>query len=72
MLLPPAGEDQAIGILTHRPTALLPEEWHERARRGQPVVDAYAAYRNLQFLADETQNASVEELAVAQVKITHS
>ncbi len=71
-LTPPAGEDEAIGILTHQAETLIPEEWHRRILSGKPSIDAYAAFRDLEFLASRANEASAQEWVAAVAKIAHS
>jgi len=68
---PPSGTDEAIGILTREPEALLPEGWRDRVRSGQQVVEPYRAYRDLELLAGAAPRMPASELAVAGVKIAH-
>jgi serine/threonine protein kinase len=68
----PAGTDEAIGILTRQPEALLPEQWRLEVQRGQQEVDAYRSYRDLEFIAEQAEQAAPAEWTALAVKITHA
>ena len=44
----------------------------KRKEQGEPEIDAYASFRDLQFVASEVQQASPATWTAAGVKIVHS
>jgi hypothetical protein len=68
---PPAGTDEAIGILSRTPTALLPEQWRLQVQRGQAEIEPYRSYRDLEFIAEQAEQAAPGEWTAVGVKISH-
>ncbi|MFO0877889.1 MAG: serine/threonine-protein kinase [Gemmataceae bacterium] len=68
---PPAGVDEAFGILTRNPNALLPQQWTEMIQQGQTEIPPARSYRDLEVIADEAGQLPGTEWTAVGVKICH-
>lgn len=68
---PPAGVDEAFGILTRTPNALLPEQWTEMIQQGHAEIAPARSYRDLELIADEAEQLPATEWTAVGVKIRH-
>ncbi|MFO0879751.1 MAG: protein kinase [Gemmataceae bacterium] len=70
-VLPPAGVDEAFGILTRTPNALLPEQWTEMIQQGKTEIAPAQSYRDLEWINEEADQLPATEWTAVGVKIRH-